>query len=529
MKKMKEKRMTRIALVVMVMALLVGFSLPLMADDYPGTAVIIPVDPKHPEVNPEFDWTKYLPEDWPGFDMITGTPGGDYKDINDYIAFGEKEEFVYNGSHQAPELIQDGYDYLDEGFDYKIMYSQLVWDENSDIGISAVDVDSCVNAGYYLMTVFGMGEYRGSVKDGEFNQRLFVINQADSDVTLTLPESLDAIYGQTMKDISFGGMSADKEGTFSWPDPDFSVGDVGNQQRVVVFTPKDRNYKAERKEVTLNVAPKELTVELVGTAEKVYDGTTIVPEDNGLGFMIDGMLEEDVIFADAASCRYASAEVGGHIAVTAAGITLSGDDAANYKVADTLTAPVGIILPVDIEEDAWYGDGVYFCIAEGLMVGVGDGLFLPDGNSTRAQIAMMLWRLAGSPVIDGEMPFDDVADGAWYEDAVRWAVSEGIVMGISEDTFAPDALVTREQLVTMIYRYAKESGMDVSVGEDTNILSYADAETISEWAMDAMQWAVGSGLIEGYGDGILAPKENCSRAELATVFYRYVLSMIGEA
>ncbi|MBQ2764806.1 MAG: S-layer homology domain-containing protein [Firmicutes bacterium] len=528
MKNMRKKGMTRIALIVMVMALLVGFSLPLAADDYPGTAIIVPADPKHPEVSPEFDWTKYLPEDWPGFDMITGTQGSK-TDINTVISFGEKEEFVYNGSHQAPKLNQHGKEYLQEGFDYEIMYAQLVWDENSDIGISAVDVDSCVNAGYYLMTVFGMGDYRGSVKDGEFNQRFFVINQADSGVNLTLPASVDAVYGQTMKDIPFIGMTADQEGTFSWPNPDFSVGDVGNQQRVVVFTPKDRNYKAERKEVTLNVAPKELTLELVGTAEKVYDGTTAVPEDNGLGFAFDGMLEDDVIFVDAASYQYASAEVGGNIEVTAKGLTLDGEDAANYKVASVVKAPVGIILPVDIDENAWYYDGVGFCISAGLMVGVGDGLFLPDGNTTRAQVVMMLWRLAGSPIVDGEMPFDDVADGAWYEDAVRWAESEGIVMGISEDTFAPDDLVTREQLVTMIYRFAKESGMDVSVGEDTNILSYADAETISEWAMDAMQWAVGSDLIEGRGDGILAPKENCTRAELATVFYRYVLSMIGEA
>ena len=527
MKNMRKKGMTRIALVVMVMALLVGFSLPLMADDYPGTAIIVPADPKHPEVNPEFDWTKYLPEDWPGFDMITGTPGATYKDIDDYISFGEKETYTYNGNHQAPALnVTEG---LVKGVDYEIMYAQLVWDENSDIGISAVDVESCVNAGYYLMTVFGMGDYRGSVKDGEFNQRFFVINQADSDVNLTLPASLDAVYGQTMNDIPFSGMTADQEGTFSWPDPDFSVGDVGNHRRVVVFTPADRNYKAERKEVTLNVAPKELTPELVGTAEKVYDGTTAVPEDNGLGFAFDGMLEDDVIFVDAASYQYASAEVGGHLKVTAAGITLDGEDAANYKVADTITAPVGIILPLDIEEDAWYGEGVYFCIAEGLMVGVGDGLFLPDGNSTRAQIAVMLWRLAGSPVIDGEMPFGDVADGAWYEDAVRWARSENIVMGISEDIFAPDDLITREQLVTMIYRFAKESGMDVSVGEDTNILSYADGETISEWAMDAMQWAVGSGLIEGRGDGVLAPKDDAKRSELANVVYRFVLSMIGEA
>lgn len=525
MKKMRKKGMTRIALVVMVMALLVGFSLPLMADDYPGTAIIVPADPNGPIVEPDFNWEELFPDGFPGLGMIGSAPGATYKDIDAYIDFGEKETYTYNGRHQAPELIVNGD--LEKGVDYEIMYAQLVRDENSDLGISAVDVKSCVNAGYYMMVVFGNGDYRGSVMDDEFNQRLFAIYPGEP--VLTLPESVDAVYGQTLNEIGFGGFSADVEGTFSWRVPDAMVGDVGENSRVITFTPIDRNYKTVSTEVTMKVAPKELEVALAGAAEKVYDGTDAVPEDNGLYFILNGVLEEDVIFADAASYKYASAEVGGHITVTAAGVALDGEDAANYKVADTVSAPLGIILPVDINKNAWYYDGVYFCIADGLMVGVGDGKFLPDGVSTRAQVAMMLWRLAGAPMVDAEVTFHDVKDGAWYEDAVRWAESEGIVKGVGGGLFAPNRIVTREQVVTMLYRYAKEIGMDVSVGEDTNILSYTDAEEISEWAMDAMQWAVGSDLIEGRGEGVLAPKDDAKRSELANIMYRFVLSMIGEA
>ena len=112
-------------------------------------------------------------------------------------------------------------------------------------------------------------------------------------------------------------------------------------------------------------------------------------------------------------------------------------------------------------------------------------------------------------------------DGLWYTEAVRWAAKNGIANGYSESAFGPEDNVSREQLVTILHRYAQFKGIDVSVGEDTNILSYTDAFSVSGWAMAAMQWACGAGILNGKGDGTLAPADNASRAEVATMLMRF--------
>ena len=105
------------------------------------------------------------------------------------------------------------------------------------------------------------------------------------------------------------------------------------------------------------------------------------------------------------------------------------------------------------------------------MVGYGSNTFQPDAGTTRGMIAVMLWRLNGSPVVNYAMNFDDVKNGAWYTEAIRWAVSEGIAFGYGNGKFGPDDVVTREQMVTILYRYAQRKGYDVSVGANTNIFS----------------------------------------------------------
>ena len=117
----------------------------------------------------------------------------------------------------------------------------------------------------------------------------------------------------------------------------------------------------------------------------------------------------------------------------------------------------------------------------------------------------MLWRLSGSPTANAAMPFSDVDSGKWYTEAVHWAASNNVVTGFTDGTFRPDAAVTREQMAAVIYRYAQSKNYDVSVGENTNILSYADAESVSEYAITAMQWACGSGMIQGADNRKTAP------------------------
>ena len=178
----------------------------------------------------------------------------------------------------------------------------------------------------------------------------------------------------------------------------------------------------------------------------------------------------------------------------------------------------------DANSKAWYHNGVHYCVENGLMGGVSDGLFAPNGTTTRAQIVTILWRLEGKPVVNYLMQFEDVASESWYTEAVRWAASENIVGGYGNGKFGPNDPITRQQMAAILCRYCQYRGIDVSVGEDTNILSYDDAFSISEWAIPAMQWACGSGMIQGIADGDsmkLDPSGSATRAQIATILWRF--------
>ena len=178
----------------------------------------------------------------------------------------------------------------------------------------------------------------------------------------------------------------------------------------------------------------------------------------------------------------------------------------------------------DLDRTLWYHDGIHFCIENNLMQGIGNNEFAPNGTTTRAMIVTILWRLEGSPVVNYAMDFEDVAADQWYTEAIRWAASEKIVEGYGNGKFGTNDAITREQMVTIMFRYAKYKGYDVSVGENTNILSYDDAFDVAEWAIPAMQWACGSGMIQGIADGNqmnLVPQGNATRAQAAAILQRY--------
>ncbi|WP_338125329.1 S-layer homology domain-containing protein [Pseudoflavonifractor phocaeensis] len=176
----------------------------------------------------------------------------------------------------------------------------------------------------------------------------------------------------------------------------------------------------------------------------------------------------------------------------------------------------------DISETAWYYDGVRYVYEKGLMTGTSAAAFSPDTTTSRSMVAAILWRMAGSPQVDYVMDYADVEQGQWYSEAVRWAASEGIVGGYGNGLFGTNDPITREQLAVMLYRFAQKQGYDVSVGENTNILSYTDAAQVSEWAIPALQWACGGGLITGTGDGsTLTPQGDTTRAEAAVLLMRF--------
>lgn len=143
---------------------------------------------------------------------------------------------------------------------------------------------------------------------------------------------------------------------------------------------------------------------------------------------------------------------------------------------------------------------------------------------TRAMLVTVLHRLEGTPATTGNT-FSDVASGKWYTNAVVWANVKGIVKGYDSDTFGTNDFITREQLATILYRYAQYKGYDVSVGEDTNILSYEDAFNISEYAIPAVQWACGAGIMQGDA-AKLDPQGNATRAQVAAMLMRFIENVV---
>ena len=175
----------------------------------------------------------------------------------------------------------------------------------------------------------------------------------------------------------------------------------------------------------------------------------------------------------------------------------------------------------DVDDGDWFADAVRFVYESGMMNGVSETDFAPHATTSRSMIVTILYRLEGEPVVDDAMDFTDVAGDAYYAEAVRWAASEGIVGGYGGGLFGAEDAVTREQLAVILYRYAVYKGYDVSVGEDTNILSYADFADLSEYAIPAMQWACGAGVITGVTDATLVPQGEATRAQVAAMLMRF--------
>lgn len=176
----------------------------------------------------------------------------------------------------------------------------------------------------------------------------------------------------------------------------------------------------------------------------------------------------------------------------------------------------------DASASAWYHDGVHFCLRNGLMVGVTEDTFQPDTATTRGMIAAMLYRLEGQPAVTGGNPFPDVKSGSYCDDATAWAAANGIVTGYESGEFRPGQAITRQEMAAILYRYAQYKKLDTSVGEDTNILSFEDASQLSDYAIPAVQWAVGAGVINGTTASTLSPRGDASRAQVANILYRFL-------
>lgn len=185
-----------------------------------------------------------------------------------------------------------------------------------------------------------------------------------------------------------------------------------------------------------------------------------------------------------------------------------GEEIPAYCPSETFT---------DLDTTRWYHAGTDFVIENGLMKGISATEFAPDGTLTRAQLVTILYRLAGTPSVEGlANPFQDVAQDKWYTAAILWAADAGIVKGVTATEFAPDAATTREQIAAILYRYAGSEQV-----EEDFLSAYTDAGAVSHYAVDAMNWAVANGLIIGASETTLAPKHTATRAQIAAILLRY--------
>ena len=191
----------------------------------------------------------------------------------------------------------------------------------------------------------------------------------------------------------------------------------------------------------------------------------------------------------------------------------------NGQVTVTVTFAETPLPFTDVTEGDWFYDAVRYAYETGLMDGVGDSLFAPNSETTRAQLVTILYRLEGEPEVSGTSGFTDVEADIWYTDAVAWAAQNGIVNGVSGTQFAPGDDITREQLAVILYRYATYQGYDVSQRADLS--GFVDAGTISTYAQEALSWANAQGLVLGFEDDSLRPQGNASRAQIAAVLMRF--------
>jgi len=181
----------------------------------------------------------------------------------------------------------------------------------------------------------------------------------------------------------------------------------------------------------------------------------------------------------------------------------------------------------DVSEESWYYKAVKYVSDNNILNGIDNNLFAPQSNITRAMSAQLFYNLENKPNITSGNLYTDVENGKWYEKAITWASENNIVNGVGDNKFAPNENVTKEQMITMLYNYATYKKYDVSIGEDTNILSYSDIFDLAEYAYSPMQWACGAQIIVG-DNGKLLPKKQLTRAEVASIIKNFRIYYIED-
>ncbi len=278
---------------------------------------------------------------------------------------------------------------------------------------------------------------------------------------------------------------------------------------------------------TVTYDPSKLTFQSLSSGAQVKSYRV----DEKQGIVTFAFASEEAVAADTALATLTFAYSGyGTTTVTVAASERNEGAASDSKVSTILygtspSTPAGPTEPEfpfkDVTTDHPFYEDIQYVYEKGLMQGVSEDIFQSSATTTRGMIATILYRMEGEPAVSGSNPFPDVADGSYCDDATIWAAGCGVVKGYADGTFRPDQTISREQMAAILYRYAQYKGCDVSVGEDTNILSYTDAAQVATYAVPAFQWAVGAGIINGTTATTLSPKGSATRGQVAAILHRY--------
>ena len=214
---------------------------------------------------------------------------------------------------------------------------------------------------------------------------------------------------------------------------------------------------------------------------------------------------------------------------TAARVTASGDAAFTMthasQYAIVLDEKSHALSFQDVGEGAWFQGAVEYVYRAGLMAGTGDTTFEPNAKLTRAMTAQILYNLEGTPEVNGEATFTDMNTAPdWSMDAIAWAQDTGVVAGMGDNTFAPNLKVTREQFAQMLYNYAKYKKCDLTKAGD--LTKFPDEGSVNDWAVTALSWANGNGLINGHENGTLDPQGNTVRGQAASILMNFDLNVV---
>ncbi|MBR0089620.1 MAG: S-layer homology domain-containing protein, partial [Clostridia bacterium] len=458
------------------------------------------------------------------------------KDIADAVISFEADAIVYTGDVIEPKITEVKLgDTVLTGDDYEI-------DADSDA--------SGTNYGTYTLKINGKGNYTGTAsKEWKITKTLPTVAELPTASTIRTGSALStstltggkAVFGDT-----------EVTGTFAWADGTIKpeVADSDTTEYEVIFTPDDMdNFEPVTAKITLTVKKRSSGggssssgSTYAVTTSKTTNGTiksstynaasgtkvtlTVTPKD---GYEVDTVTITDkdgnpVEVTKNADGTYSYVQPASKVTIDA---TYKKEGAEPAVTPAPTTEPQATVKPSDgnsdkwwfkdVPETTWYYNPIKEAFDNSRMSGMSEDYFEPETDITRGMFAYAIYRREDLPETDAQNKFEDVKADTYYEKAIAWATENGIVAGIDDTHYAPDDQITREQMAAILYRYAQFKAYDVSIGEDTNILDFTDAQDISQYAVPAIQWAVGDSVITGFEDGTMRPKANANRAQMAVI------------